>query len=376
MAASQFCAYPNYSALILRDTFVNLWQPGGIMHRAVSWWADRYGVRWSSKESRLTWPSGATISFGHMSHALAHLNYQGAELQYIGIDEATAIPQNQIEYLHSRLRKHPDNPVPLRFRLATNPGGKSHDFIRDQYVRGADGKSTVYLPALLSENPGIDQETYRAELARISDPTTRKQLEEGDWDIFNSGGFFDIENLTKCDCDPRSGNPRVRAWDLAATAEVGGNDPDYSVGILMAKVRGEYHIHDMKRFRAGPAQVEQVIAQTAAADGRDVKVLVEQEPGSSGKIAIMHIAKNVLPGYDFYAVRPTGPKIERAKPVASAIRNDIVRWTDNDTQRLIAIAELRAFSEDDKEYAHDDIVDAVSMAYNELAASGLVMAIA
>ena len=68
----------------------------------------------------------------------------------------------------------------MRYRLATNPGGVSHDFVRENYVRGADGRSKVYLPALLHENPGLDQADYRKQLAEL-DPITRRQLEAGDW---------------------------------------------------------------------------------------------------------------------------------------------------------------------------------------------------
>jgi predicted phage terminase large subunit-like protein len=61
-----------------------------------------------------------------------------------------------------------------------------------------------------------------------------------------------------------------------------------------------------------------LIAQTAALDGRDVDIWLEQEPGSSGKNTIDHYQRTVLKGYTVYAMRSTGSKAARAKPFSSA----------------------------------------------------------
>ena len=182
MAASQFCEEPDYAALIIRKTYQDLSLPGAIMDRAIDWWAGKHGIQWNKQQHRFTWPSGAIVQFGYLQSATDHLRYQGAELQFVGVDEATQIPSNQLTYLHSRLRRRADSEVPMRYRLATNPGGVSHDFVRENYVRGADGRNRVYLPALLHENPGLDQADYRKQLAEL-DPITRRQLEAGDWDV-------------------------------------------------------------------------------------------------------------------------------------------------------------------------------------------------
>ncbi len=340
------------------------------MDRAITYFAGRSiggdKIVWRPSEKRLIWPSGARLQFGHMSTATSHLNYQGSEYHFIGIDEATAIPEGQIMYLHSRLRKGRNDPIPLRFRLATNPGGKSHDFIRDKYVIGADGKRTIYLPALLWENPGLDRDEYLAQLAHL-DPITRKQLEEGDWDVMHSGGFFEVEKIRALAEPPWSPEPatrRVRAWDLAATPDYPGTDPDWTVGIKLAMHGGEFHVEDVQRVRAGPAEVERLIARIAESD--DCPTLIEQEGGSSGKIARSHYVRGSLMGRDVRFVRASGNKYERAKPLAAAISNELLSWNDRDLNRRDCISELRAFHIDPKEYAHDDVVDALSMAYNEL----------
>ena len=70
-----------------------------------------------------TWsfPSGATLSFGYLNHNNDLDQYQGSELQFVGLDELTQFPENQYTYLHSRLRKLEDSDVPIRMRAGTNP---------------------------------------------------------------------------------------------------------------------------------------------------------------------------------------------------------------------------------------------------------------
>ena len=190
MAAVQYVHYPHYRALILRKTYADLSLPDAIMDRAISCWDGVEGARFNNQEKACYFPSGAKITFGYLASVRDHLRYQGAAVHFVGIDEASQIPSRQLEYLHSRIRRSAGDPIPLRYRLASNPGDVSHDWLKDTYVNGADGHSIVYLPGLMTDNPGLDVDEYRKQLAHL-DPVTRKQLEEGDWDVQLSGGVLD-----------------------------------------------------------------------------------------------------------------------------------------------------------------------------------------
>ena len=202
-------------------------------------------------------------------------------------------------------------------------------------------------------------------LAKL-DPIERARLEDGDWDVHLSGGFFEVDKIVVVDAPLHNPRARVRAWDLAATPDAPGTDPDWTVGALLAEAQGQVQIEDLKRVRLGPGAVERLIAKTAAADGRGVRVLVEQEPGSAGKILRRHFATQVLRGYDFLGVPQSGSKYNRAKPLAAAMSNGLVSWHSGNDNRQDAFAELRAFSDDPKRYSHDDIVDALSLGHWEL----------
>jgi predicted phage terminase large subunit-like protein len=160
----------------------------------------------------------------------------------------------------------------------------------------------------------------------------------------------------------------VRFWDLAATEPNASNpDPDYTVGTLMMFDEGISYVMDVKRVRVRGEKVEQLIAQTAYEDGLNTPILMEMEPGSSGKALVDQYARYVLPGYNFTGIRATGDKVTRARPFAAAVANGNVRvvrgpWL---TQWL---DEFSSFPE---ACDHDDQVDSAVGAFTHLAGLGL-----
>lgn len=198
MAAAQYVHVPRYAALIVRKTYKDLSLPGAVMDRALEWWRGRFGTHWNPDDRRLTFPSGATITFGYLESEVDKLRYQGAEIQYLGVDEATQFPESRARYLMSRLRRHASFPVPIRARFTANPGGIGHDWVFNGFVKeGAKGR---FIPALAKDNPSIDYDEYMTTLD-VLDPITREQLKNGIW-IRDGGGlvygqFKEERNLIK-----------------------------------------------------------------------------------------------------------------------------------------------------------------------------------
>ena len=235
----------------------------------------------------------------------------------------------------------------------------SHDWLKDTYVNGADGHRVVYIPGLMTDNPGLDVEEYRKQLAHL-DPVTRRQLEEGDWDVQLSGGVLDVTRLKYFTAGEF--RQRVRYWDFAATEQKEGVDPDWTAGVLMGVEDGAYQVLDVQRFREGPAEVEVRVKAQAQTDGPSVPVRIEEEPGSSGKIVIDHYARHVLPGRDFRGVRSSGNKPERARPLAAAISNGLVSLRSEAPWVRDLVNEMRSFPLG----THDDQVDGMSGAMTAL----------
>jgi predicted phage terminase large subunit-like protein len=108
----------------------------------------------------------------------------------------------------------------------------------------------------------------------------------------------------------------ARIWDLAAT-EGGG---DYTCGTLCAysKSTNIFLIANVIRDQKTPGQVEKRVKEIAAADGEDVIVCIEQEPGSSGKSLVEHYRTTVLPDFTVESVPSTKSKLIRAQPFLAA----------------------------------------------------------
>lgn len=358
-AALQFVTEPGYSALLLRRTFQDLNQPKALIPLSHQW-LQGTKARWDNKSYRWHFPNDATLSFGYLDTALDMYRYQGAEYQFVGFDELTQFLQDQYLYLFSRLRKPVGLNVPLRMRATSNPGGIGHDWVRQHFI--IEGRP--FVPAKLEHNPGLDRASYEAQLNRL-DPVTRAQLRNGDWDVRPEGNLFKREWFKNRYVEhAEEVKRRVRFWDLAATEPSHANpDPDYTAGVRMGQgTAGDFIVEDAQEFRASPAEVERRVAETAEADGRDVEIFIEQEPGASGKSMIDHYARRVLPGYTVTGVRATGDKITRAKPFSAACQNGLVRivrglWNGMLLNRLTGFG---------LPGVHDDTTDAASGAHRAL----------
>jgi phage terminase large subunit-like protein len=77
--------------------------------------------------------------------------------------------------------------IPLRVRSATNPGGPGHSWVYQRFVDKSNPERRPFLPSLLSDNPGIDADEYRAALAELPE-VERRRMEEGDWDVVEIPG--------------------------------------------------------------------------------------------------------------------------------------------------------------------------------------------
>ncbi len=175
-----------------------------------------------------------------------------------------------------------------------------------------------------------------------------------------AGALFDITKLEVVEAAPNDIR-FARGWDLAATEQVGANNPDWTVGIkLGVSSTGRLYITDLRRVRASPAEVERILKATAEQDGPRVSISIPEDPGQAGKAQTLHYGR-LLAGYKVTFRRPTGSKVVRATPIAAQIEAGNVsvvraRWNED------FYSELRDFWTGPK----DDQVDALSDAHAEL----------
>jgi len=173
------------------------------------------------------------------------------------------------------------------------------------------------------------------------------------------GGMFHVDSFILITQPPLSKEivQTVRYWDKASSEGKGA----YTVGVKMCKLKsGIFVIMDVKRGQWGSNKREQIIKDTAVADGVNTYVYVEQEPGSGGKESAEGTIRNLI-GYSCYADKPTGDKVFRADPYSVQVNNGLFQimagfWNHE------YIEEHRFFP-----YSmYKDQVDASSGAFNHL----------
>ncbi len=106
----------------------------------------------------------------------------------------------------------------------------------------------------------------------------------------------------------------VRSWDFAATQDGG----DYTVGVKVDYwSEGYFVIADMIRGQWSPGNRDKEVFAAARMDGKQCFIVMEQEPGASGKSVIAYYQKKMR-GWTVYPSRPSGNKAVRAQPFAAA----------------------------------------------------------
>jgi len=173
------------------------------------------------------------------------------------------------------------------------------------------------------------------------------------------GGMFQVDHFQMVDKIPSVPNiiQVVRYWDKAGTQGGGA----YTVGTKMIQLQsGKWLVSDVKRGQWATHERENIIRETAEADGQNVIVYHEQEPGSGGKDSAQATTRN-LAGFSAHRDLPTGDKIFRADPYSVQV---------NEGNVLLLIAEWNhEFIEEHRFFpfsTYKDQVDSASGAFGKL----------
>jgi predicted phage terminase large subunit-like protein len=170
------------------------------------------------------------------------------------------------------------------------------------------------------------------------------------------GGEFKPDRIEVVDAVP-AGTRLVRAWDLAGTK--GGGDWTAG-GLLGVAPDGRYVIADVVRVQESPEGVEATIRATATRDGAGVTVAIPQDPGQAGKAQVRALTR-LLAGFPVSSKPVSGDKVTRARPLAAQINVGNVTLVRGAWNAAL-LEEMRNFPNG----AHDDQIDALSLAFDEL----------
>lgn len=362
MSALTFVTEPNYDALIIRKTYSDLSQPNSIMDRCQKWMSkhiEEGRVKFDKINKKFTFPSGATLSFGYLASDKDLDTYQGAELQFIGIDEATQLTEKQIRYLHSRLRKTRDNPVPLRIRYTGNPGGISNDFFRDNFVNG----DSPFIPSRYTDNPFLDTEKYEKQLDML-DEYTKQQLKYGNWDVvLNSGLLISNEELKEHVIEGFEGEELL--FSVVGIDPAGSGQDKFAMSLVSYYSNNQLLVEDIQSTQK-TNQEEALLKFLKKHEDKHIYLLnFEREPGSDSEFALKYW-QGIVPNIKCINTSPTGSKFVRARPISTAIKSDRLYFKDDIKLLNVLFNQFQYVHPDKakmKEYSSPDELDSLGYAY-------------
>jgi Terminase large subunit, T4likevirus-type, N-terminal len=209
-------------------------------------------AKFNSHEHLWRLPGGGHLEIGQLEGPGDYAKFQGRSFRLIMIDEAGQYPDPTIlDKLRSNLRGPAD--VPIRMALAANPGDVGHHWLASRYaLRGApwhpfyeqkSGREWVSCPSTYLDNPFIDQEAYRRQLAAScpGDPELLNAWLTGDWSIVRGAFFADCLSETRNQIEPWDALPepwsrRDMHWRYFISMDFGFDAP--SVVYLVAASPG------------------------------------------------------------------------------------------------------------------------------------------
>ena len=236
---------------VSEDLYKNHMEGAGGFFALLGGWISLGLCKYNSSKNVVSFWNGSKIWLCHCQYEKDKFKYQGAEIHVLLIDELTHFSEDIYRYLRARCRigtlKLPEQYEGLfpRVLCGSNPSGVGHNWVKGTFVDSAPytkivrqsdeegGMRRQYIPALLSDNPSLDQQ-YAKTLSGLGSKDLVRAMLNGDWDIVSGGALDDLWD--------RATHVRQRfvipnSWRIDRTFDWGSSHP-FSVG-WWAEASGE-----------------------------------------------------------------------------------------------------------------------------------------
>ena len=284
---------------------------------------------------------------------------------YKGFEDITpTLLDKKIEWYKTKIvqRREPDSKLIIcHTRWATND---LQGYLKENHPNTYE---FIEFPAIGEDGKPLWSERYSIEFLN-------QQLEEMGERLFSciyqqrpldtTGSYFNLdmirfEDNTRHDYDKAQ---TVRSYDLAYSDESKGDINDYTASCLMSRTyTNEYIIHEVSMEQYGD-RLFNVIQSTARLDTPNIPILMETGTVGGAAEFLFKEYKQKLIGYNVQQSKPIGAKVDRAVPFRDAILDGKIIVDLPAEQRETLIRQLQSFPLG----KHDDLIDALSYAYNYL----------
>ena len=196
--------FPNMRIGCIRRTYGEL-EESFLAELAKRGYAKELGATWNQTDKVLKFPNRSIINFTYAENEVDASRLLGGEYQLFCIDEAGQMPPIVIQHVEERLRSGTRGLPVIGLRLATNPGGTGHKYLRDRFIAptrygkdivvDSNDRTVAFIQSLYTDNPYVDK-GYEKILNAIPDENRRAAMRDGDWDAM-VGAFFCCDDQTE-----------------------------------------------------------------------------------------------------------------------------------------------------------------------------------
>jgi len=180
-----------------------------------------------------------------------------------------------------------------------------------------------------------------------------------------TGDYFNIDKLQFIDYTDMPDyviDQTVRSYDCAYSDETKGEVNDRTASVLMSRTRDNYYIiHQLSVGRYGE-NLFNTIQSTARIDSPNIPILIETGTVGGASKALFDVYKDKLKGFNVQQSKPITSKVDRAFGFKEALLDGKILICLDDQSRGELLNEMKGFPL----MKRDDIIDAISHAYNYL----------
>ena len=287
---------PGLQVYLFRRTYKDLMRnhihtPGGYPELLKAM-LDKKLVIWNKSDNSFDFQNGSRIQLTHCQYDSDVLNYQGAQIGLLLLDESTHLSAYVYKFLRSRVRlgglQIPDLDVQdntgktiklksmfPRIISGSNPGNVSHNFFKREFVVHGEepwlapkedgGMTRQFIQSRIDDNPTLTENDpgYKDRVRGLGEDGMSDALLNGDWDIVCGGA---VDDLWDTDVHVITGFDIPRRWKIDRSYDYGSSAP-YAV-LWYAESNGEEVILDGK-VKSYPKGSLFVIAEIYGADKND-----------------------------------------------------------------------------------------------------------
>ena len=343
MLAVQYLQAPDYTCLVTRRNYAELLDTNSVWDNLTDWCCDedRLGKDLvcdfkKSPTPQITAPNGNTIYFKAFDRDEKKQKFKSASYDRIINDEASELPEAVLRFQYRSSRN--TSRIPRSIINLSNPGGESTDYLVENFVDGPK----PYIALDWRDNPHIDKAAYEGSLNEL-DYIDQQYQKYGNWHYKPTAGdliSYDVLNnsfISVNDYIDREVMFCTMGIDLAGK----GRDNTVAVSLILLDNNLMVLNDIMIESSAYPEDYIYEIVERQAETNDLYKITFEAEPGSDSVYNMRYWKKDILKDliYEYGLLvddeRPSVNKFTRARPLAKAIKNGQLKFSETLREKLI-----------------------------------------